>query len=173
MELKTGGVHHMALVCKDMAATHDFYTRVMKMKLTAAITVPPYPEDEAMHLFYDMGGGNQLAFFWFKHAPDTVISQARPETVASVSAHGSMHHVAFSVDSEDIESAWRDHLKAMGVKVTPMIDHGFCKSIYFQDPDGIQLEISYWVRVLDHRDIEADVLKRAGISLEAETPVAV
>lgn len=171
MELKTGGVHHMALVCKDMAATHEFYTRVMKMRLTAAITVPPFPEDEAMHLFYDMGGGNQLAFFWFKDAPDTVISQARPENVSSVSAHGSMHHVAFSVDSEAEELAWREHIKSCGVKVTPVIDHEFCKSIYFQDPDGIQLEISFWVRTLDERDIQPDVLQRAGIDLGE--PVAV
>jgi catechol 2,3-dioxygenase-like lactoylglutathione lyase family enzyme len=173
MELKTGGVHHMALVCKDMAATHEFYTKVMKMRLTAAITVPPMPEDEALHLFYDMGGGNQLAFFWFKHAPETVISQARPENVASVSAHGSMHHVAFTAGSEDEVLAWRERIKANGLPVTPMIDHGFCKSIYFQDPSGIQLEISYWVRVLNETDIEADVLRRAGITLEKEEPVTV
>ena len=166
MGLKTGGVHHMALVCKDMARTHDFYTKAMNMRLTAAITVPPYPEEDAMHLFYDMGGGNQLAFFWFRHAPDPLVGQAQPATVADVGANGSMHHVAFTADSEDEVLAWREQLKANDVKVTPMIDHGFCKSIYFQDPDGIQLEISHWVRVLDQRDIEEDVLRRAGIRLE-------
>ena len=166
MQLKTGGVHHMALVCKDVAATHDFYTKVMKMRLTAAISVPPIPEDEAMHVFYDMGGGNQLAFFWFKHAEETIVGQARPQNFTTVSAHGSMHHLAFGVDTEDDVLAWREHIKSSGVSVTPMIDHGFCKSIYFPDPDGIQLEITYWVRALNDTDIQDNVLRRAGIRLE-------
>jgi catechol 2,3-dioxygenase-like lactoylglutathione lyase family enzyme len=163
MKLNTGGVHHLALVCKDMRATHEFYTNVMKMPLTCAINVPPYPDEDAMHLFYDMGGGNQLAFFWFREAPEAVVGQAHPANVAAVNAHGSMHHIAFSVETEDEVLAWREHLKSMDVKVTPMIDHEFCKSIYFADPDGMQLEISYWVRVLDKRDISDDVLERAGI----------
>jgi len=56
--------------------------------------------------------------------------------------------------------AFRDHLKSNGVKVTPLIDHEFCKSIYFKDPDGMQLEVSYWVRALDRRDIGEAVLER-------------
>jgi len=165
MNLNVGGVHHLALVCKDMKATHDFYTRVMKMELTCAITVPPFAEDEAMHLFYNMGGGNQLAFFWFRDAPEPVVGQAHPKDFTKVNASGAMHHLAFSADSEAEVLAWRDHLKSQSVPVTPMIDHGFCKSIYFTDPDGMQLEISYWVRVLDRRDISDDVLRRAGIQI--------
>ncbi len=171
MKLNTGGVHHLALVCKDMKATHDFYTGIMKMPLTCAIHVPPFPETDAMHLFYDMGGGNQLAFFWFKDAPDPVIGQAHPANVAAVNANGSMHHLAFSVDTEAEVLAWREDLIGKGLKVTPLIDHVFCKSIYFADPDGMHLEISYWVRTLDKRDISDKVLEQAGISVGA--PIAV
>lgn len=165
MNLTTRGVHHLVFVSNDLKASHDFYTNVMKMRLTAAIHVPPLPEEDAMHLFYDMGGGNQLAFFWFREAPAALPEQAHPASAAHVSAHGSMHHVAFEVDAEDDVLAWREHLKAQNVKVTPMIDHGFCKSIYLQDPDGVQLEISHWVRVLDQRDISDAVLAQAGIAL--------
>lgn len=170
MELKTGGVHHLALVCADAKATHEFYTNVMGMKLTCAIHVPPFAEEDAMHLFYDMGGGNQLAFFWFKNAPAAMPEQAHPASPAHVSAHGSMHHLAFGVDSEADLTEWREALKAKGIKVTPMIDHGFCKSIYFVDPDGMQLEISYWVRVLDRRDISEKVLDQAGIRIGEAVP---
>lgn len=165
MNLSTRGVHHLVFVCKDLKASHDFYTNAMKMRLTAAIHVPPMPQEDAMHLFYDMGGGNQLAFFWFREAPAALPEQAHPASAAHVSAHGSMHHVAFEVDTEEDVLAWRDHLKGQNIKVTPMIDHDFCKSIYFQDPDGVQLEISHWVRVLDQRDIEEAVLAQAGIAL--------
>ena len=165
MKPVTGGVHHLAWVAKDLKATHEFYTKVMGMTLTCAIHVPPFPETDAMHLFYDMGGGNQLAFFWFKDAPDPAVGQAHPATPAHVSANGSMHHCAFTVDTEQDLLAFRDHLKSNGVKVTPMIDHEFCKSIYFKDPDGIQLEISYWVRALDRRDISDDVLRQVGLEV--------
>jgi catechol 2,3-dioxygenase-like lactoylglutathione lyase family enzyme len=172
MKLNTGGVHHLALVCKDMRATHEFYTNVMKMRLTCAINVPPYPDEDAVHLFYDMGGGNQLAFFWFKDAPDAVVGQAHPPNVAAVNAHGSMHHLAFSVETEAEVLAWREHLKSLEIKVTPMIDHDFCKSIYFSDPDGMQLEISYWVRTLERRDISDKVLEQAGITMDERVAVS-
>jgi catechol 2,3-dioxygenase-like lactoylglutathione lyase family enzyme len=165
MAIKTGGVHHLALVAKDLKATHEFYTRVMKMELTCAIHVPPFEPEEALHLFYDMGGGNQLAFFWFRDAPDPIRGQAHPGSPAEVNAAGSMHHLAFSVDSKDELLEFREHLKASGIRVTPVIDHGFCQSIYFSDPDGMQLEISYWVRVLDESDLKDSVLKLAGIEL--------
>jgi catechol 2,3-dioxygenase-like lactoylglutathione lyase family enzyme len=171
VQLTTGGVHHLALVAKDLKATHDFYTNVMGMKLTCAIHVPPFPETDAMHVFYDMGGGNQLAFFWFKDAPDPVVGQAQPKSPAHVNANGSMHHLAFGVDTEEDLLTFRGHLKEHGVKVTPMIDHEFCKSIYFQDPDGMQLEISYWVRTLDHRDIQPNVLRQIGLEIEQAVEV--
>jgi catechol-2,3-dioxygenase len=124
-----------------------------------------------MHLFYDMGGGNQLAFFWFRDAPAGETGQAHPASPAHVNANGSMHHLAFGVDSEADLNAWRDHLKTKNIKVTPMIDHDFCKSIYFTDPDGMQLEISYWVRPLDRRDISEKVLEQAGIRIGAPATV--
>jgi catechol 2,3-dioxygenase-like lactoylglutathione lyase family enzyme len=165
MALDTGGVHHLALVCKDMRATHEFYTKVMGMELTCAIHVPPFAEEDAMHLFYDMGGGNQLAFFWFKDAPEGVTGQAHPQSPAHVNAAGSMHHLAFGAESEEELTEWRERLKSHGVKVTPVIDHDFCRSIYFVDPDGLQLEISYWTRVLNRRDISDKVLRQAGIAV--------
>ncbi len=170
MNLNTGGVHHLALVCRDPKATHAFYTDVMGMKLTCAIHVPPFKEEDALHLFYDMGGGNQLAFFWFKDAPEGQVGQARPASVAEVNANGSMHHLALTVQSEEEILAWREHIKSHSIRVTPVIDHDFCRSIYFVDPDGMQLEISYWVRALEKRDLSDRVLQQAGITLAAPVP---
>ena len=33
MTIKFGGVHHLALVCRDMEKTVDFYTNILGMKL--------------------------------------------------------------------------------------------------------------------------------------------
>ncbi len=39
----------------------------------------------------------------------------------------------------------RSRLKAANCEVTDVVDHGFIRSIYFNDPNGIALEASYWV----------------------------
>ena len=39
----------------------------------------------------------------------------------------------------------RARLKSHGCEVTDVIDHGFVRSIYFNDPNGIALEASWWV----------------------------
>lgn len=39
--IRTGGVHHLALVCQDMDRTVDFYTNVLGMKLSATLDNMP------------------------------------------------------------------------------------------------------------------------------------
>ena len=60
---QTGGVDHLALICSDLEATIRFYTEVLGMRLTKI--VQNRDEPTSTHIFLDMGGGNQLAFFDF------------------------------------------------------------------------------------------------------------
>ena len=50
-----GGVHHLALVCSDMARTVDFYTNVLGMPLIKTIELP---DGMGQHFFFDCGGGD-------------------------------------------------------------------------------------------------------------------
>ncbi len=54
-----------------------------------------------------------------------------------------LNHAAFMMASlEDLkESYWR--LKEKGVKIDRIVDHGLSLGIYFRDPDGNGLEVSY------------------------------
>ena len=159
-ELEYKGVHHMALVCKDMEKTVDFYTNVMEMKLVKGFDLG---SGYGQHFFFDMGGGNLLAFFWFadaaKAAPGVASAANLLGKGGSISsAHGSMNHVAFHAPLEKIE-AFRDNLIAKGVECSQMINHAdvetipggartsddldettWVRSFYFLDPDGIMLE---------------------------------
>ena len=60
------GINHLALVCRDMARTVDFYTNVLGMPLVKTIELPA---GMGQHFFFDCGGGDALAFFWFPDAP--------------------------------------------------------------------------------------------------------
>jgi catechol 2,3-dioxygenase-like lactoylglutathione lyase family enzyme len=162
-----GGINHLALVCSDMARTVDFYTNVLGMPLIKTIELPA---GMGQHFFFDCGGGDALAFFWFPDAPPPspgiAAPAVRPDQGSLLSAIGSMNHVAFAVPPERIDD-YRDRLRQAGVACTDVANHDdsewgiadqphpgvFVRSIYFQDPDGILLEFACWTRPFTTADI--------------------
>ena len=126
--------------------------------------------DGGQHFFFDCGGGDTVAFFWFPDAPEPAPPLSgpgcRPDRGSLTSAIGSMNHVAFSVPPEQLE-AYRDRLHAAGVETSEIADHDdselglatephdgvFVRSLYFQDPDGILLEFAAWTRPLGPDDV--------------------
>jgi catechol 2,3-dioxygenase-like lactoylglutathione lyase family enzyme len=161
------GIHHLALVCRDMARTVEFYTNVLGFPLVKTIDLPG---GLGQHFFFDCGGGNQVAFFWFADAPEAAPGiaspMARPDTGDARSAMGSMNHVAFTVPSDRIEDYAR-RLREAGVDCSIVVNHDdspygvspelhdgvFVRSVYFQDPDGILLEFASWTRALTAADV--------------------
>ena len=143
-----------------MDRTVDFYTRVLGMPLTATLDLP----EGWKHFFFDMGGGSQLAFF----SPPNIAKGTRtPPNIAKgtrtarfssaadgTALSGGMDHVAFTVEDLAALSRAREELLEKGIEVTDITDHEFCKSIYFKDPDGIQLEYCAWVRPLREDDVQ-------------------
>lgn len=162
-----GGINHLALVCRDMAATVAFYEGVLGMPLIKTIELPA---GLGQHFFFDCGGGDSLAFFWFPDAPEPAPGISgpvdRPDRGSLTSAIGSMDHVAFSVPPEKMEE-YRDRLRAAGVDTTEIANHDdsewgladewdrdtFVRSLYFLDPDGILLEFAAWTRSFGPDDI--------------------
>ena len=164
------GINHLALVCRDMGRTVDFYTNVLGMPLTKTIELPA---GMGQHFFFDCGGGDSLAFFWFPDAPEPApgisAPASRPDLGELTSAIGSMNHVAFDVSADQIEE-YRDRLIAAGVPCTEVANHDdsewgiskemhegvFVRSVYFQDPDGILLELACWTRGFGPDDVTVE-----------------
>lgn len=166
-EFEILGLNHVALVCKDMRRTVDFYTGVLGMELVKAFDLPG---GVGQHFFFSMGGRECLAFFWFTEAQERVPGISNPranfdpavvfsDPTALTSSHGSMNHFAFNVPAEKIEE-YRQKLIDKGIEVSPVMHHDnspmqasddvneqtWVSSIYFQDPDGIVLEFAGWQR---------------------------
>jgi catechol 2,3-dioxygenase-like lactoylglutathione lyase family enzyme len=164
------GINHLALVCKDMKRTVDFYSGVLGMPLTKTINLP---QNMGQHFFFDIGNGDQLAFFWFPDAPPAVPGVTHAAHLigrgSGISAHASMNHVAFNIPAERVDEYQRK-LEEAGVDCTPVVNHDdserqasltitpstFVRSIYFKDPDGILLEFAAWTRELDERDVNCE-----------------
>ncbi len=55
---------------------------------------------------------------------------------------GSIHHVAFRAETDDVQMGWQETLKGKGFDVTPQIDRQYFNAIYFREPGGVLFEIA-------------------------------
>lgn len=140
------GVNHLALVTADMDTTVRFYHGVLGARLVATIGTPQF-----RHYFFEIGAGSTVAFF--EYAGAELERFAKPAGVPDPRA-SQFDHLSLDVADEHALDALRVRLKEFGCEVTDVVDHGFVRSIYFTDPNGIALEASWWVE--DATGREAD-----------------
>lgn len=132
-------LNHLAYVTHDVAATADFYTRVLGMELASTIfddRVPSTGENfPYFHIFFRMGDGSTIAFFECLDLP--------PPAPAPHPAYDTFNHVALQAESPEELRRWRDWLEKNGVEVLGPVNHkDMLESIYFHDPNGIRLELT-------------------------------
>jgi len=121
------GLHHLALICSDVEQTIQFYQELLGFPLVELMENRDYKG--STHLFFDMGNDNLLAFFDF---PGLGLQPG-------VEALGGVQHIAISIDSDNFE-AIKKRLEERGVAYLGP-DRGAKDSVYFKDPDGIQIEL--------------------------------
>jgi catechol 2,3-dioxygenase-like lactoylglutathione lyase family enzyme len=166
------GFSHIGLSTLDLDRTRDFYERVLGFKPVRCDILKVKEGGQIRHIFFDTGCDQLIAFMEASGVPgvpaeyDTGIN--RGLGVPSV-----FYHFAFEAGSEAALDEKRRELRAKGVDVTEVVDHDWAKSIYFKDPNGIQLEFCCFTRNLNADD--ARMQDRAEISvrrLGLEDPVA-
>ena len=130
------GVNHLALVTPDMDATVRFWHGVLGARLVATIGTPAF-----RHYFFDIGQGNTVAFF--EYTDQHLDMYAKPAGVPFDKA-SQFDHLSLNLPDEEALLRLRDRLKSHDCEVTDVVDHGFIRSIYFSDPNGMALEASWW-----------------------------
>jgi glyoxylase I family protein len=125
------GLHHVTIICRDLARTTAFYRDLLGLALVAETTNDDDPGTRHFY-FGDAAGtpGTLLSFLEYPAMPDGVVGA------------GSTHHIALSVGSDEEQVAWRDYLRSRGIECTDVYDRGAMKSVYLRDPDGHILEIA-------------------------------
>src|SRR3954469_24188050 len=121
------GIHHAALICSDVEQTIGFYQDLLGFPLIELVENRDYKGSS--HFFFDLGNHTLLGFFDF---PGLGLQPG-------VESIGSVQHIAISAPRDRWEAA-RDKLDAAGVKYAGP-DLGIEESMYFKDPDGIQIEL--------------------------------
>jgi catechol 2,3-dioxygenase-like lactoylglutathione lyase family enzyme len=129
-------MHHHAFVVRDQERTRQFYEDVLGLPLVATwceVEDVRGKVREYCHTFFGLGDGSALAFFQFVDPADydELGARARP---------GSLEHIALHVTPatqqeliERLDRAGQGHR---------LIDHGYCRSLYVNDPDGLSVEFT-------------------------------
>lgn len=89
------------------------------------------------------GGVERLRFTAEGGGRGSVIDIVRSDAPGSGrNGTGTVHHVAFRAETDEVQAAWRERLSAAGFDVTPVIDRQYFNAIYFREPGGVLFEIA-------------------------------
>jgi catechol 2,3-dioxygenase-like lactoylglutathione lyase family enzyme len=163
------GFHHVAIATRDLEATHRFYTEVMGFELVKTEASPAPEGGWARHLFYDTGDGTCIAF-WDVHDDPVIDPAFDPSISRGLGLPSWTNHLAFDAPDLDalarVQQRWLEH----GHDVL-RIDHGWCTSIYIDDPNGIAVEFCCTTQELTAADrTEAEEMRRAAMPRIADGP---
>lgn len=132
-------LHHTAYVSKDLEATRAFYEDILGFPLVATWAEAD-PLFGAMrvyaHCFFELADGSALAFFQFAKQEDQELFD--PPLTPSP-----FRHIALKV-TEEGQAEIERRLKEANWKPegTYVLEHGYCRSLYTEDPNGMLLEFT-------------------------------
>lgn len=140
-------LHHTAYVSSDLERTRAFYEDIIGLPLLAA-----WRESDELfgavrtycHLFFGLGDGSALAFFQFVRPEDQALfGPAMPPSP--------FHHIALKVDA-GLQAHLENRLRAADYREPQIyvLEHGYCRSLYATDPDGMIVEFT-----VDHASVDA------------------
>jgi len=152
------GFNHIDLATKDLAATRDFYENVLGFPLVRYDQIERETGGYAEHVFFDAGSGQMIAFASAEHIPGGFPDDLDTGINRGLGVRDGVYHFAFEAGSVDALHQLKADLEAKGVEVRGVEDHeGWCQSIYFKDPNGLQLEYCHLVRELTKEDTHPQV----------------
>jgi catechol 2,3-dioxygenase-like lactoylglutathione lyase family enzyme len=130
-------LHHVAYATRDPEATYAFYSEKLGMPL---VHTENHVQGDGYfrHFFFDLGNGDHLAFFQVENVGEE--EDYKTAISAGVGLPIWVNHIAFRLDSEEELKGMVAQLHDRGIDQMQEVDHGWCRSIYLLDPNGIMVE---------------------------------
>ena len=130
-------LHHTAYVTKDLEATRHFYEDILGIPLVATWCETDFlfgKDRTYCHCFFELADKSCLAFFQFADPEDQALFD--PELAPSP-----FRHVALNVDKET-QAELERRIEAAGLEGGYTLEHGYCRSVYVTDPNGMIVEFT-------------------------------
>ncbi len=128
MKFRIDGIDHVEVFVADIEAAVRWYAETLGLAEIARWDPEPV-----------MVGVGDTKLALFKSKSD----EASGRSDGQVGEVG-WHRVAWRTDKAGFERI-QTHLSELSVKFHGPIDHGTARSIYFEDPDGNRLEVTYYL----------------------------
>jgi catechol 2,3-dioxygenase-like lactoylglutathione lyase family enzyme len=146
------GYSHVGLGTHDMEATLRFYEGLLGFKRVAEQRTR-VTTGGTVRLTYLDAGDDQFIVFMESRDVEGIANDYDTGINRTLGVPLGMYHFAFKAQSVEDLSERRRTLEAAGVEVSETIDHGYAKSIFFRDPNDLQLEFCYQVRPFQESDL--------------------
>jgi catechol 2,3-dioxygenase-like lactoylglutathione lyase family enzyme len=126
------GFNHVATLTTDMNRTVHFYEDALGAEVRGEVL----PRDDHPWMkVVDIGGGAALNIF--EVAAEEIIGERRRQ-----GHRGAVDHFAFAVDSRATLERVSERLSAAGAQEVGEVQQlGTTLSVFFRDPDGMELEV--------------------------------
>ncbi|MET0849677.1 MAG: VOC family protein [Candidatus Rokuibacteriota bacterium] len=145
------GFSHIGLSTHDLDRTRDFYENVLGFPAVRCDVIRVKEGGQIRHIFFDTGRDQLMAFMEARGVPG-IPGSYDAGINRGLGVPSAFYHFAFEAGSEAGLVEKRNELLAKGVDVTDVVDHDWAKSIYFKDPNGLQLEFCCFTRTLNDDD---------------------
>ncbi len=127
------GMHHITAIGSNIERTHTFFGGLLGMRLVKQTA--NFDDPGSRHWYWGVGEGQ----------PGTLVTyfERDPKREPRVKmGAGQTHHFALAVADDDAQLEWREKLLSAGLRVSPVMDRVYFKSIYTNDPDGHIVELA-------------------------------
>ena len=127
----TTGFNHVATLTADMERLVRFYQGAFEATVTFEMAAEG---DHPRMVILDLGGGAALNVFEVQ--PEDIIGERRRQ-----GGRGAIDHFGLAVDSLATLEQLRERLVASGAEIGEIQRLGSEWSLFFRDPDGMELEV--------------------------------
>jgi glyoxalase family protein len=127
------GLHHITAIGSDIQRTHAFFGELLGMRRVKMTS--NFDDPTSAHWYWGSGEGKPGTLITYFERDPNKVRRVRIGT-------GQTHHFALAVPDEATQLAWRETLIGAGLRVSPVMDRVYFKSIYTNDPDGHIVELA-------------------------------
>jgi catechol 2,3-dioxygenase-like lactoylglutathione lyase family enzyme len=127
----TLGFNHVATITADLDRLTRFYVEAFGGTMTFEMAAT---EDHPRMAIIDLGGGAALNVF--EVAEESIVGQRR-----TMGGRGPIDHFGLAVDSRATLDGLRERMVAAGAEIGEIQRLGGEWSLFFRDPDGMELEV--------------------------------
>lgn len=146
------GLSHVGVATHNMEATIAFYSGALGFPIAADQVTEIGQGGKVRQVYFDIGADTYFVFMEAKGVPG--IPEDFPTGInEALGTPAGMFHFSFKLEEREELLAQRKALINLGIEVSDIIDLGHADSIFFFDPNNLQLEFCWHSRSFNDSDV--------------------